>query len=244
MIGTMLCCVGVLLLGSSAVVAARKGTTAVLAHRVLEATPVPIARIVRSGRDGPVCLDGIVAAGERGTLVAPCSGRPVVWSRLKVWRNVEASVGRTRVTFVDEDQSVPFYVDDGSAPPARIATAGMRGIGVTEAFRTLPPEALERVRTFLTERGYPHRIADGYEEESIRCGDRVSVVGLLHRDATSQAPASVLEVEGASDQELIVAIPGIALRTRRRATWASPLLALLGIAAIAAGFVVRHWGVR
>jgi hypothetical protein len=117
------------------------------------------------------------------------------------------------------------------------------------SFQELPVEAHHRVRSFLEglERGF--WIADRYEEECLRPGDRVLVAGLARHEpgppvpsAYRDAPSSKLVFDAASGNELIVATPDAAREARGGAYRLGWVAVIIGIATITAGVIARWRG--
>jgi hypothetical protein len=171
MFSTMLICVGLLSVASGAIAIVLHRSVAVLASRVLSRGSVPIARVLQ---DGPVRIDGTVAASDHVALVAPCSGKPAVWFRLRL-RNFTAGGSRRGVwlTVFDEQCGTTFRVLDGSGEYAQIDMNAVHVMTSAADFHELPLEAHDRVRLFLEGRGSEFWVADAYEEECLRPGDRV-----------------------------------------------------------------------
>ena len=84
--GTMLICVGVLVAASGAIAMARHRARTAYALRIARLPPTQISD---AREDQRVRIDGMaVARDEGGLLVAPCSGLPAVWFRVRVHRIV------------------------------------------------------------------------------------------------------------------------------------------------------------
>src|ERR1019366_6546946 len=244
---TMLVSVGILLVASGGAAVSLRRSLATLAARLLGRRPVPIAQVVH---DGPLRIDGTVTAGVEGTLIAPCSGEAVVWFRLRL-RNLAASAGGEAggpimITIADEQCGTPFQVEDGSGAHAEIMTSGAQVMTKAVGFRELPLGAHERVRLFLEGKGNETWIAEAYEEECLRPGDRVSVAGPARRDPMGpepipyrDVPASRLIVEAIPGQELVVATPEAVRRALGGVNRGGRIAVVVGIAMIAAGLVGR-----
>jgi hypothetical protein len=243
MFGTMLICVGVLLVASGGVAVGLHRAIVARVARMLGRRPRPIAQMVH---DGPVGIDGAVLAAEQGTLIAPCSGEVAVWFRLRLRNSAAAGDGsQLWVTVADEDCGTTFHIDDGSGIHAQVRASGALFMAKTTGFRKLPPEAQERVRLFLETRGNEFWMADEYEEECLRPGDRVRVAGFARREPGSalpilyrNVPSSQLIVEATPGHELVVATPEAVRQTRGvyRTGW---IAVVVGLAMIAAGAVAR-----
>jgi hypothetical protein len=183
MFSTMLICVGVLLVASGAIAVGLNRSVAAQAAHLLGRPVVPIAQ---AADDGSVRIDWAIAAGEQGTLIAPCSGETPVWFRLRL-RKFGASGGGDGggtlwLTVADEQYGTVFHVDDGSGAYAQVNTNGAHVMARVMGFRELPLGAHDRVRAFLEGRGDATWIADAYEEECLRPGDRVTVAGRARRE--------------------------------------------------------------
>jgi hypothetical protein len=72
MFGAMLIWVGVLLVASGAIAVGLSRSVAAQAAHVLGRPVVPIAQAFDGG---PVRIDGAIAAGEQGTLIAPAAAK-------------------------------------------------------------------------------------------------------------------------------------------------------------------------
>jgi hypothetical protein len=147
-----------------------------------------------------------------------------------------------------EEHGIPFYVADGSGQKVRIATIGLQVLAKVEGYPTLSPEALERVRLFLAQRGHVDWQAHSYEEESLRVGERVNVVGVSHRNPIAPASSRYhdglstdLVVESASDHALIVAIPEVVERARGGAYLVGRAAIAFGLASFLTGLIARCW---
>jgi hypothetical protein len=250
MFGIMLISVGTLLAISGLAAASRYRANALLVRGLLRIRSQPVAE----ARDGqPVRIDGRIAASTTETLVAPCSGDASVWFRVRLRRDLgvqgggaDGGGGAVWATIVDEEESTPFHVDDGSGQRAQVATTKFRTITRARAFDKLDDDASARLRGFLTRRGHEPISADVYEEECLHPGENVVVVGLSRRSAGEvrrelyrDAPSSELLLEADSGQELIVATPEMLRRARGGAYLASQTVMALGIVAIVVGIVVH-----
>jgi hypothetical protein len=116
-------------------------------------------------------------------------------------------------------------------------------------FRELPLGAHDRVRAFLEGRGNATWIADAYEEECLRPGDRVNVAGrarrepgvsvpITHRDARSPR----LIVAAALGDELVVATPEAVRQAQGGVYRGGWIAVVLGIATTAAGLLTQWSG--
>jgi hypothetical protein len=248
MFGTMLICVGVLLVASGGIGVGLHRSMAALAARVLRRRPVPIAEALENG---PLCIDGTVAANEEGALIAPCSGEAVVWFRLRMRDRVLRAgkdAASALLTVIDEECGVVFHVEDGSGASAQVDPNGARVMTKAVGFGELPLEAHDRVRLFLEGRERDFWIADAYEEECLRPGDRVLVAGLARREPDAplpnlyrDAPSSKLVLDAASGHELVVATPDAARAAHGGGYRQGWIAVLVGLAMMTAGLVAR-WG--
>jgi hypothetical protein len=157
MFGTMLASVGILLFISGLIAAARHRPEAAHARLVLGFRPKAIAQAA-SGRQ--VRIDGVISASEEACLVAPCSGAPVVWFRVRLRQLLasggggEGGGGNIWGTILDEQDAIPFYVDDGSGEHALVDSTVAHASADARVFETLSPDALERLRNFWIARGH------------------------------------------------------------------------------------------
>src|SRR5580700_3170044 len=135
MFSTMLLCVGLLLVASGGIAIALHRSVAALAARVLARRPVPIAQMLH---DGPVRIDGTVAAGEQGTLIAPCSGDVAIWFRLRLRNRVVLGGGDGSAeswrTVADEKRGTVVHVADGSGVSAQVDTNEARVMAMASVF--------------------------------------------------------------------------------------------------------------
>lgn len=250
MFGTMLISMGVLLFIGGLIATIRARATVLEAKRGL-AIPSRIADVRSHG--GRVQISGTVADGGEGSLVAPCTGATAVWFRVRLLRNAGMTAAGSEtsspmwITSGDEQRAVPFLVDDGSGRVAHVTSVG-RGLVVPTVVRTLSAEAMERVARLFAESGGENWMADAYEEQCIRIGDRVDVHGLVHdepgepvpevyRDATSHR----LIVSGEHGGGAVVISQAFAKRALRSAR-ASQLAMSVGLCAVVVGVIVRLTG--
>jgi hypothetical protein len=251
MFATMLICVGVLLVVSGGIAVVLHRSAGDLAARMLRLRSVTPGQLLL---DGPVRIDGIVAAGEEGPLVAPCSGAPVVWFRLRL-RNGTASGGgvgtggSVYLTIVDEHCGTAFLVEHEADAPTLVNATGARFIAQTTRFRELPLGAHDRVQLFLEARGIETWAADLYEEECLRLGDRVTVARLGRRGAASAEPvpyrdarSSRLFIEAEPGQELVVATPEAARAAVGGGYRGGRIAGVVGLVMVVAGVVARWIG--
>jgi len=249
MFGTMVMCVGMLLVVASLIVGSRYRAKAALAHRVLRLRSMPIAAVLDMRR---VRVNGKIVRSEARSLVAPFSGDPSVWFRVRLRRVLgsggggDGGGGALWATIIEESDAAPFYVDDGSGQRAHVTATNFRTLAAGKTFDKLDDEASERLRAFLVDRGHEPTSADVYEEECLHPGEDVVVVGLSRRSAGEvrpelyrDAPSSELLLQADSDQELIVATPEALRRARGGAFLATQTVMALGIVAIVVGIVVH-----
>jgi hypothetical protein len=78
---------------------------------------------VRQAMGGRVEIKGHIAPSEDGLVVAPFSGREVVWARVTVERITGGTSSSSSVVLSKVD-SRPFFVDDDSGEVARILPQG------------------------------------------------------------------------------------------------------------------------
>ncbi len=79
----MLLWVGLLVLVAGAVAAWRQRSTTPVARAVLDDVAIPISDV---HVDDVVRIEGTIVEAHEGCLVAPCSGEPVVWFRVRARR--------------------------------------------------------------------------------------------------------------------------------------------------------------
>lgn len=170
----MLICVGVMLLVSGIVIVDRHRAKAMAARRLLA---TPQAAIANATRDGALRVEGAVVPSEGGTLVAPCSGRSVVWFRVRLRRMVggtggsgEGGGGELWATVAEECDGKPFLVDDGSGTRALVRRVNRALISHASRFERMSADAWERAHAFLALRGYADSTGI-FEEECLASGD-------------------------------------------------------------------------
>lgn len=250
MFSTMLICVGVLVAVSGGVAVWFRRSTAALATYVRARRPVPIGRVVL---EGPVRIDGTVAAGDQGTLVAPCSGEAVVWFRLRLRMLAAAGGGdgggSLWITVADEQHGTAFRVDDGSGATATVNANRAHCLAKAVRLHELPPGAHDRVRQFLEGRKADTWIANVYEEEVIRVGDRLTVTGPARREPDTpkpifyrDGPSSRIVLDAAAGGELVVATPDAVRQALGGAHRAGRIAIVVGVVMLVAGIVGRLAG--
>jgi hypothetical protein len=239
MFGTMLLDVGVLLLVSGFIAVYRHHIKAGHARRALELPPVPVAA---ARDDRHLRISGRIVASDEGCLTAPCSGASAVWFRVRLWRIVARPHGPWAI-ILEQTESASFYVDDGSGQRAKVKALGPNVYAETTGFN----QVLERTNAFLNERGANWSDGDRCEEECLRPGDDVSVVGFLQREPGVLQPMEYRDgmqdgervVRGAPEHELIVGTPA-ALRRERGGVYRGGRIAMaIGALAMVAGLIAR-----
>jgi hypothetical protein len=261
--GMMLICVGVLVLVSGAVTMAIHRARAAQALRVIGLRPTRIASAPQGGR---VRIDGVaVVPADGGMLVAPCSGLPAVWFRVRVLRYLGSTGGQGSGPLwqpaIDEQDGTSFDIVDRNADFARVNASEAEVLADGQNFR--PPEtrshssagealseqAHERLGRFLQGRGHEWWFGEMYEEQRISPGERVSAVGLAGRGPGSvvptiyrDAPSSMLVLLATPEQKLIVVKPEVARRERYGVYLAGQIAVALGLASLALGIVIRLAG--
>jgi hypothetical protein len=244
MVSTMLMCIGILLVVCGGTAVALQRSVAAVAARALRRRPEPIAHTLGNGS---LRIDGMVAAGEQGTLVAPCSGEAVVWFRLRARRRVLDGSGREAwLTVADQQCGTVFEVEDGSGATAQVDASRARVMTTAVSLRELALGAHDRVRLFLEGRGIELSVADRYEEERLRPGDRVLVAGFARREPSApmpylyrDTPSTKLVVDAAAGHELVVATPDAARNAVGGAYRAGWVAVLVGVAMVLGGLVGR-----
>ena len=196
MLGMMLICIGTLVAASGAVAVQLRRKRACAALRVVRTKPtrLPDVRLHSLER-----IDGIVRT-DATPLVAPCSGRPAGWFRVRLHKMLGPVGGETGggvwgVVFSGASDAF-FHVEDSSGARALVRDDAPEVFTTSRTFKTLPPDALGRVVSFMETRGSAFTGADLFEEESITAGDSVSVVGEA-RSAETVEPGPYREALGA-----------------------------------------------
>ncbi len=182
MFATMLVCMGVAMFVGGAVGA--------MLHRE-RARPLSLLRRLeraskKRGTDGARAV-GRIAAGDRGTVVAPCSGREAVWFRVRSRQllGTDGSGAELWSTVDDRREWRPFRVETDSG---RAVSLGVEPTAIVEVRRFAAPEIdRERIRAFFSSRGANAEDANIYEEEALGVGDHVMVAGLALPDVAGQA---------------------------------------------------------
>ncbi len=250
MFGTMLISVGLLIFIGAIVALIRGRVEALEAKRILGA-PSRIADLTPRGES--VQISGIVAEGEEGALIAPCTGATAVWFRVRLLRNAglaaAGSEGSAPMWIAAEDQqrAVSFMINDGSGRAAHVVSVS-RGLVAPTVVRTLSAEAMGRMARLFAGSGVENWMADAYEEECIRVGDRVVVNGVAHEESGDPVPAVYrdaasrrLIVSGEHGKGPIVASPAFVKRALRSAHVAQVVMGA-GVCAIVVGTIVHLAG--
>jgi hypothetical protein len=161
---------------------------------------------VRQAMGGLVEIKGHIAPSEEGLVVAPFSGREVVWARVTVERVTGGTSSSSSVVLSKVD-SRPFFVDDDSGEVARILPQGANVVVdkavVSSSFRQQPPPP--HIEDFMRASGlsstdfFGVRKTMSYIEELLAPGDALYAVGPSRRDpgrpvsdGTGVAPSSQL----------------------------------------------------
>src|SRR6266404_990101 len=79
---------------------------------------------VRQAMGGRVEIKGHIAPSEDGLVMAPFSGREVVWARLTVERITGGGTSSSSSVVLSKVDSRPFFVHDDSGEVARILPQG------------------------------------------------------------------------------------------------------------------------
>jgi E3 Ubiquitin ligase len=160
---------------------------------------------VRQAMGGLVEIKGHIAPSEKGHLVAPFSGREVVWVRFTLEGFTGTSSSKKVV--LSEVYCRPFFVDDDSGEVARILPQGANVVVdkavVSSSFRQQPPPP--HIEDFMRASGlsstdfFGVRKTMSYIEELLAPGDALYAVGPSRRDpgrpvsdGTGVAPSSQL----------------------------------------------------
>ncbi len=159
---------------------------------------------VRQAIGGLVEIKGHIAPSEDGLVMAPFSGREVVWARVTVERVTGGTSSSSSVVLSKVD-SRPFFVDDDSGEVARILPQGANVVVekavVSSGFRQPPPhiEDFMRARDLSTTDFFGRRKTMSYIEELLAPGDALYAHGPSRRDpgppvndGTGVAPSSQL----------------------------------------------------
>jgi E3 Ubiquitin ligase len=199
-----------------------------------------------------VRVDGKVVAEDGGCLIAPCSGKPAAWFRVRLLQRLASrsggigSGGSLWATLTNEVASAKFLIEDGSGERIRVNPEEISVAIETTAFRSLSPEALERLQKFLSQRGTSNFIADLYEEECLQPGDSVIAVGCIEREAGvavakeyRDVPSSSLVMRAFPNEQVIVGTAASLGRQRGGAYLAGQIAMIAGASAMVTGLVIR-----
>lgn len=203
MFATMLMYVGGMLIIGGCIAAYRHRERALRAIRVLHLSPTHATNLPRSTED-QIRVDGIIAGDSEDTLIAPCSGSPAVWFRVRLHERVASGStgmragGSLWATFVDEWDSRTFYVEDESHHRIRVDARKMSVSVESRVFQAVTEEARQRLQALLASRGITRFKADLYEEECLRPGANVIAVGLLSQEPSAPTPYSYRDVPSRS----------------------------------------------
>lgn len=188
--------------------------------RALKRTPTtPIARVATPGL---VKLQGRVVVSDRGTVVCPTSGRPVVTYRINATERVPHHKSTIqRPLFEDRDRR-EYWLDDGSGRRAWVtphdgmvvlptveyrnynyAYHGEIGAGTPTTLRQMAPQ----LETWVAQRA-GHHGSFLVQEQCIAEGDSLLVLGQAHFHAgvlalRNQPPPNRLLMSTLNEQELI-----------------------------------------
>jgi hypothetical protein len=161
---------------------------------------------VRQAMGGLVEIEGHIAPSDEGLVVAPFSGREVVWARVTVTHiKGGGQSGPSYSVVLSEVHSPPFFVDDDSGEVARILPQGANVVvdkAVVSQGSGRPPPHIEdflRARDIKSTDFFGQRKTMSYEEELLAPGDVVYARGPSRRDpgppvsdGTGLAPPSQL----------------------------------------------------
>jgi hypothetical protein len=154
--------------------------------RLAAVVRTPTSSIASAPREGMVEIGGRVVPGEQGTIVAPITGKEAVYVRVLV----ERVVGSSRETVLDDVQTRPFLVDDGTGTAlvhmgaklhAELAPSPVAG----------GPEEHARVTSLLAARG---KDATGvkklvWKEWLVAPGSSIYVLGSAEAQKVGPSPA-------------------------------------------------------
>jgi hypothetical protein len=244
MLGTMLVDVGIILIISGFVATFRHRVPAGHARRVFK---LPESAIACGDTGRQSRITGRVVASDEGCLVAPCSGESAVWFRVRVRRKVARGRGGLLwATVAEEAACKAFYIDDDSGESARVTAIGAKVYVDMKTFEMSSPQVIERMGSFLGERGVGDVGADLFEEECLSPGDSVIVVGRLRRETGALRPSEYrdvasreLTIRSESGQELIVGTQASLRRERGGVHLIGQVAMAVGALAVMVGFIAR-----
>jgi hypothetical protein len=208
-IGAILAVIGVVLVLSGRKSMRRR-------KRIISTPTTPIAKA--SG--GLIEVNGRIVASEQGMLVAPFSGRPAVWARVRVEEHRGSGKNSRWVTIVNETDERHFFVDDGSGELARVIPTSaevlldLQKVASSGTFNDAPPH----LEQFLASRGIATTGFFGFNkslryEEALLCpGDALYAIGRAERAGGAgagpfrQGPPGqlVFQHQGPDERELIL----------------------------------------
>jgi E3 Ubiquitin ligase len=177
-------------------------------RRVLDTPTSTIA----GAKGGVVQIHGRAAAGDAGTLVAPLSGKAVIWFNVQVLRERGSGRSRRWVTAVDEARGVPFLVDDGSGEQALVDSQGAYIVVDPrfEAHSGFLHDATPALEAFLVAHGMSSRNVLGlnspfrYRERVLEPGDALSALGPTSRENSPQGTRLVMRSAGGAGDAILL----------------------------------------
>ena len=144
---------------------------------------------VRQAMGGQVEIKGHIVPSDEGLVVAPFSGREVVWARVTVTHfKPGGQSGSSESVVLSEVDSRPFFVDDDSGEVARILPQGANIVvdkTVVSQGSGRPPPHIEdflRARDIKSTDFVGRRKTMSYKEELLAPGDALYAFGPSRRD--------------------------------------------------------------
>jgi len=229
--------------------------------RILATPTTPIAR----APGGVVEIKGRILPSEQGLVVAPFSGRQVVYARVLIEEYRSSGKSGRWVTVFNQAQAREFLIDDGSGQTARVRIGGAnvildrQKVASSGTFNDPPPH----LQQFLAAVGLSSTSWLGfnkamrYEEEVLCPGDPIYALGPSQRvqgppvhDGYRMAPSTSLVVFAGhgNEGELIVTNKSeeeLVSKMRTGFLWgagcaaAGVLLLGVGVVAALAAFVIE-----
>lgn len=229
--------------------------------RIVDTPTTPIAH----APGGTVVeVKGRIFPSEQGVLVAPFSGRQVVYARLLIEEYRSSGKSGRWVTVFNQAQWREFMIDDGSGHFARVKIDGAnvvldrQKVATSGTFNDAPPHLEQFLRTYglssTSWLGFNKSMR--YEEELLVPGDPIYVLGPSQRMAGSpvndgyrmlpssvlvmfaaQGPTGELIVTNKSEEELVA-------KMRSGFLWGvgcaalGALLGIVGVVSTAAAFLL------
>lgn len=160
--------------------------------RLREAKPFASA-----ATDAVVTFEGRVECGEAPALIAPISGKPVVWLRIVV---LEDKGGENFTELYSITESQPFSIVGGSVEEHVSVRAPADGVAISGQHESTGPVVgvSERMREFLARHGKDDDSRDGftrrreYRESALHVQQPLFALGTKRARTDTAAPASLL----------------------------------------------------